>query len=358
MKDNFCIIMAGGVGSRFWPLSKSDKPKQFLDILGIGKTFLQLTFDRLNKICPSENFYIVTNKAYKDIVLEQLPNINESQVLLEPKRRNTAPCIEFANYIIGKINPNANIIVCPSDHLILNENEFIRVVSEGIDFVKDKSALLTLGIKPSRPDTGYGYIQIDKNSNGINAEIDKVKTFTEKPNLELAKFFYESGEFFWNSGIFIWSLPSIEQAFKQHLPEVYNLFQNRNQYSTENEFIDKTYSECPNISIDYGIMEKSNNVYVFKADFGWSDLGTWGSLYENTQHDENKNSIVGKNILSYDTQNCVINIPTEKLVVVQGLDGFIVVDSGESLLICKKEEEQRIRQFVNDIQIKKGDSFV
>ena len=358
MKDNFCIIMAGGVGSRFWPLSKTDKPKQFLDILGIGKTFLQLTFERLNKICPSENFYIVTNKAYKNIVLEQLPFIKEEQVLLEPKRRNTAPCIEFANYIISKINPKANIIVCPSDHLILNETEFIRVVSEGINFVKDKNALLTLGIKPSRPDTGYGYIQIDKNSIEANTEIDKVKTFTEKPNLDLAKFFFESGEFFWNSGIFIWSLESIELAFKQHLPEVYNLFQNRNQYSSETEFIDKTYSECPNISIDYGVMEKSNNVFVFKGDFGWSDLGTWGSLYENTPHDNCNNSIVGENILSYDTKNCVINIPTGKLVVVQGLDGFIVVDSGESLLICKKEEEQRIRQFVNDIQIKKGDSFV
>jgi len=350
--------MAGGVGSRFWPLSKTNRPKQFLDILGTGRTFLQMTYDRLHKICPSENFYIVTNKAYKDIVLEQLPMITEDQVLLEPKRRNTAPCIEFANYKIKTRCDNANIIVCPSDHLILNEVEFIRVVSDGINFIKDKNSLLTLGIKPSRPDTGYGYIQIDKKNIENNSEIDKVKTFTEKPNAELAKFFFESGEFFWNSGIFIWSLSSIEFAFNKYLPEVFSLFQNRNAYSSEKEFIDNTYSECQNISIDYGIMEKAENVFVYKADFGWSDLGTWGSLYENSTKDDNQNSVIGENILIYDSKNCVINNPTNKLIVTQGLDGFIIVDSGESLLICKKDEEQRIRQFVNDIQIKKGDAFI
>jgi len=350
--------MAGGVGSRFWPLSKSDKPKQFIDILGIGKTFLQLTFERLNKICPAENFYIVTNKAYKDIVLEQLPMLSEDQVLLEPKRRNTAPCIEFANYKIASRCSNANIIVCPSDHLILKEDEFIRVVKEGISFIENKDALLTLGIKPSRPDTGYGYIQIDKNKPENNSEINKVKTFTEKPNIDLAKFFFESGEFFWNSGIFIWSLSSIDKAFSKYLPEVSQLFKNRNSFESEEEFIDTTYSECPNISIDYGVMEKADNVYVYKADFGWSDLGTWGSLYDNTDKDDNKNAIIGDSILLYETKNCVFNIPPKKVVVAQGLDGFIVVDSGESLLICKKEEEQRIRQFVNDIQIKKGESFV
>jgi len=215
MDNNFCIIMAGGVGSRFWPLSKTNKPKQFLDILGIGKTFLQLTFERLHKICPKENFYIVTNKAYKTEVLSQLPMLHEDQILLEPKRRNTAPCIEFANYEIRKRTNNANIIVCPSDHIILKEDEFIRVLKDGISFIKDKDALLTLGIKPSRPDTGYGYIQIDNKASSEN-EINKVKTFTEKPNIELAKFFFESGEFFWNSGIFIWSLNSIEKAFEKY----------------------------------------------------------------------------------------------------------------------------------------------
>lgn len=358
MKNNFCVIMAGGVGSRFWPLSKSDKPKQFIDILGIGKTFLQLTYERLNKICPSENFYIVTNKAYKKLVLEQLPMLSDDQVLLEPKRRNTAPCIEFANYKIASRCSNANIIVCPSDHLILKEDEFIKVVSEGISFVENKNALLTLGIKPSRPDTGYGYIQIDKKFSGNSTEINKVKTFTEKPNSDLAKFFFESGEFFWNSGIFIWTIKSIDLAFKKYLPEVSLLFKNRESYSSEVEFIDKTYSECPNISIDYGIMEKADNVYVYKADFGWSDLGTWGSLYENTIKDTKCNAVVGENILLYETENCVFNIPSGKMVVAQGLDGYIVVDSGESLLICKRNEEQRIRQFVNDIQLKKGDSFV
>jgi len=349
--------MAGGVGSRFWPLSKTEKPKQFIDILGIGKTFLQLTYERLNKICPTENFYIVTNKAYKNIVLDQLPMLSEDQVLLEPKRRNTAPCIEFANYKISKRNQKATIIVCPSDHLILKEEEFIRVIREGITFVEKENALLTLGIKPSRPDTGYGYIQIDKKESN-NSEIDKVKTFTEKPNIELAKFFYESGEFFWNSGIFIWTLESIDEAFKKHLPEISQLFKNRNSFSSEEEFIDKTYSVCPNVSIDYGIMEKAENVYVYKADFGWSDLGTWGSLYENTNKDEDQNAIIGENILLYESKNCIINNPLNKIIVAQGLEGYIIVDSGESLLICKKDEEQRIRQFVNDIQIKKGDSYI
>lgn len=358
MENNYCVIMAGGVGSRFWPLSKSNKPKQFIDILGIGKTFLQLTYERLNKICPKENFYIVTNKAYKELVLEQLPMLSEEQVLLEPKRRNTAPCIEYANYKIRSKNRNAKIIVSPSDHLIIDENEFMRVVSEGIEFVSKNNALLTLGIKPSRPDTGYGYIQTDQKYNNSLLNIDKVKTFTEKPNIELAKFFFESGEFFWNSGIFIWSLSAIEYAFKNYLPEVANLFDNREKFNSEDEFIEKTYSECPNISIDYGIMEKADNVFVYKSDFGWSDLGTWGSLYENTNKDDNNNSIIGDNIMLYESDNCLINNPTNKLIVVQGLKDFIVVDSGESILICKKNEEQRIRQFVNDLQLKKGDRYI
>ena len=358
MKNNYCVIMAGGVGSRFWPLSKTDKPKQFIDILGLGKTFLQLTFERLNKICPAENFYIVTNKTYKDLVLEQLPMISEEQVLLEPKRRNTAPCIAFANYKISLKCKDAKIIVCPSDHLILKEDEFVNVANEGLTFVSDRNILLTLGIKPNRPDTGYGYIQIDKKLSENEVYINKVKTFTEKPNIELANFFVTSGEFFWNSGIFIWSLKSIEQAFEKHLFEVYSLFKQREMYSSDEEFINKTYSECPNISIDYGIMEKAENVYVYKADFGWSDLGTWGSLFENTPKDEGNNSIIGDNILSYELSNCLINNPTNKVIVAQGLDGYIIVDSGESLLICKKDEEQRIRQFVNDIQVNLGDSYV
>jgi mannose-1-phosphate guanylyltransferase len=355
MNNNFCVIMAGGIGSRFWPLSKTSCPKQFLDILGTGKTLLRQTFERFLPLCPHENFYIVTNKIYKEIVLEQLPEIDESQVLCEPLRRNTAPCIMYANYVISKRNPNARIVVAPSDHLILKEQEFTRIISEGFDFVSNDDVLLTLGIQPSRPDTGYGYIQVnEKNNNPIN----KVKTFTEKPNLEMAKFFYESGDFFWNSGIFIWSLTSINKAFQEYLPEVYNLFNSENTCKTEEEFIDLTYSNSPNISIDYGIMEKANNVHVYKSEFGWSDLGTWGSLYENANKDTSNNALIGDAIIQYDTKDCMVNAPKDKLVVLQGLEDYIVIDSGESLLICKKEEEQKIRQFVNDIQSKYGDKYI
>lgn len=348
--------MAGGVGSRFWPLSKSTKPKQFLDIMGVGKTFIQLTYERMKSICPDENFLIVTNKIYKGLVLEQLPMLKEDQVLLEPMRRNTAPCIAYANYEIQKRCKNANIIVSPADHVILDQEEFVRVIKSGLDIVSKRDVLLTLGIKPCRPDTGYGYIQMEKDSS--EKELFKVRTFTEKPNLEVAKFFFESGEFFWNSGIFLWSLNSINKAFEEHLPEVFNLFNNREADVSEGDFVDKTYSACPNISIDYGVMEKAKNVYVYKSDFGWSDLGTWGSLYENSRKDDQGNALICKDALIYESKNCIVNIPGEKLLVAQGLDGFIIVDSGESLLICKKEEEQRIRQFVNDIQLKKGEKYI
>ncbi|MCF6243137.1 MAG: mannose-1-phosphate guanylyltransferase [Bacteroidales bacterium] len=361
--NNFCVIMAGGVGSRFWPLSRSGKPKQFLDILGTGKTLLQQTFDRFKNICPAENILIVSNRDYKSIILEQLPEIKEDNVLLEPMRRNTAPCIAYANYKIREKNPEANIIVAPSDHLILNEQEFIRVINQGLDFVSKNDALLTLGIKPNRPETGYGYIQINHNQKigNIDCEPTKVKTFTEKPNLEMAKIFFESGEFFWNSGIFLWKLNSIMDAFNKHLSEVDELFKRGigiyNTYE-EQKFIDETYSESKNISIDYGIIEKAENVYVLCADFGWSDLGTWGSLYENSHKNEENNSVIGKNVLIYDTENTIVNMPDEKLAVIQGLKDYIVVESDGILLICKKEDEQKIRQFVKDVKIKKGDSFV
>ena len=361
--NNFCVIMAGGVGSRFWPLSKSAKPKQFLDILGTGKTLLQQTFDRFETICPAENILIVTNKDYKDIILDQLPKIKEENVLLEPMRRNTAPCIAYANFKIQQKNPNANIIVAPSDHLILNEQEFIRVLNQGLEYVGKNDALLTLGIKPNRPETGYGYIQIsnNENSDGGKTEITEVKTFTEKPNTEMAKIFYESGEFFWNSGIFLWSLNSIMDSFNKHLAEVNDLFRKGvGVYNTENEqkFIDLTYAESKNISIDYGIIEKAGNVHVLCADFGWSDLGTWGSLYENSPKNEENNQVIGRNVLTYDTEGSIINMPDEKLAVVQGLKDYIVVDSDGVLLICKKQDEQKIRQFVNDVKVKKGDKFI
>ncbi len=355
--------MAGGVGSRFWPLSKSAKPKQFLDILGTGKTLLQQTFNRFESICPAENILIVSNKDYKDIILKQLPKIKEENVLLEPMRRNTAPCIAYANFKIQQQNPNANIIVAPSDHLILNEQEFVKMLKLGLDYVANNDALLTLGIKPSRPETGYGYIQISDSQNleEDKNEINKVKTFTEKPNAEMAKIFYESGEFFWNSGIFLWSLNSIMDSFNKHLVEVNDLFRKGvDIYNTENEqsFIDETYAESKNISIDYGIIEKADNVYVLCTDFGWSDLGTWGSLYENINKNNEKNAVIGRNVLCYDTENSIINMPNGKLAVIQGLSDYIVVDSNDTLLICKKGDEQKIKQFVNDVKVKKGDSFI
>jgi mannose-1-phosphate guanylyltransferase len=362
-KNNYCVIMAGGIGSRFWPLSRNKKPKQFLDILGTGSSLLQQTFNRFRSICPVENVYIVTNKIYREIILEQLPEIKAENVLLEPLRRNTAPCIAYANHRILKENANANIIVAPSDHLILNEAEFVRVLNQALDFAKSNDALLTLGIKPNRIETGYGYIQISNKEKKDISEIGitKVKTFTEKPDYEMAKIFFESGEFYWNSGIFIWSLKSISKAFDQYLPEVDDLFKEGDiVYNTpdEQKFIDETYAECKNISLDYGIMEKAKNVFVLCADFGWSDLGTWGSMYENSQKDDAHNSIIGENILSYDTNNCIINVPNNKLAVVQGLDNHIVVQTEDALLICRKEEEQKIRQFVNDVKVKKGESFI
>jgi len=354
--------MAGGVGSRFWPLSRLSQPKQFLDILGTGRTLLQMTFDRFSTICPVENIYIVTSELYKNTVLEQLPELNSEQVLLEPVRRNTAPCIAYANYKIFKKNPNANIVTAPSDHLILKEDEFKKVITEGLEFVSDKDALLTLGIKPSRPETGYGYIQVNGNKNiAENNNIYKVKTFTEKPDKKLAKIFHESGEFFWNAGIFIWSLKSIMKAFETHLPEIDTLFsEGINVYNTEkeSEFISQTYFECKNVSIDYGVMEKAENVFVYCSNFGWADLGTWGSLHENISKDENKNSILGENVFSYNLENCIVNMPKDKLVVLQGLKDLIVVESDNILLICKKEDEQEIKQYVNDIKLKLGDKYL
>ena len=290
--------MAGGIGSRFWPLSKSSMPKQFLDILGTGRTFIQQTYDRFKNICPDENFYVVTNVEYKEFVLRQIPELNESQVLLEPLRRSTAPCIAYACYKIQSLNPNATIIVAPSDHHILQEVAFQEVIRKGLEFVKSRDALLTLGIKPNRPEINYGYIQIESFLDTDSFEnLHKVKTFTEKPDLQLARIFIESGEFFWNSGIFIWSLKSILKAFESHLSDMSELFKKGNRlYGTADEvpFLNKTYSECQNISIDYGIMEKASNVYVLCSDFGWSDLGTWGSLYENVNKDEKRNVVSGK----------------------------------------------------------------
>ncbi|MDP4184467.1 MAG: mannose-1-phosphate guanylyltransferase [Bacteroidota bacterium] len=362
MNNTYCVIMAGGIGSRFWPLSRSSRPKQFLDILGTGKSLIRHTFERLTKICPAENILVVTSSLYTDLVISQIPELKKDQILAEPLRRNTAPCIAYACQKIKKRNPNANIIVAPSDHLITREEEFIKQLQNGLKFVKEHKALLTLGIQPNRPETGYGYIQINsKIQFGGLKNLFKVKTFTEKPDLKMATVFIESGEFFWNSGIFIWSLEAILAAFEEYLPEVGSLFASgHNFYDTDSEvnFLNKVYSECPNISIDYGIMEKAPNVYVLTADFGWSDLGTWGSLYDNCSKDKGGNVILSENVEIYNSKNCIVHTPQGKLVVVEGLKDYIVVESENTLLICKKQDEQQIRQIVNDIRINHGEEYI
>jgi mannose-1-phosphate guanylyltransferase len=362
MSKNFCVIMAGGIGSRFWPLSKTSRPKQFIDILGTGETLIQQTFRRLNSICPTENFLVVTNIEYKEMVLDQLPQLSEEQVLAEPMRRNTAPCIAYACHKIKCREADANIIVAPSDHLITKEDEFIKQLKNGIDFVNETDALLTLGITPHRPETGYGYIQVnDRTEFKEIKNLYRVKTFTEKPDLKMARIFLDSGEFYWNSGIFIWSLKSILSSLENYLPDVNELFSKGYKYfytPSESAFLNKAYSECPNISIDYGVMEKARNVFVLCADFGWSDLGTWGSLWDNSPKDESGNALNGKNIKLYNTSECIVNISGEKLAVINGLEGYIVVETDNTLMICKKEDEQQIRQIVTDVKIDMGDKFV
>ncbi|MCK4569008.1 MAG: mannose-1-phosphate guanylyltransferase [Bacteroidales bacterium] len=361
-KDYYCVIMAGGIGARFWPMSRISHPKQFIDILGTGETLIQSTFKRLTRLCPAENIFIVTNSIYKDLVITQLPEVLEEQVLCEPMRRNTAPCIAYANYKIYKQNPDASVVVAPSDHIILKEEEFVDTLHSALKAATTHDWLLTLGIKPFRPDTGYGYIQYREEK--VYPEDDlirRVRTFTEKPDLELAETFLESGDFLWNSGIFIWSLQSIMKSFRENLPEVDELFDKGiNLYNTpeEERFIKETYPVCKNISIDYGIMEKAKNVYVRISDFGWSDLGTWGSLHDIRAKDEQGNAINGKNVMVYDTGDCIINMPANKLVVINGLKDFIVVEEEGTLLICRKSDEQQIRQIVNDVKIEKGEKYV
>lgn len=356
-KDNFAVIMAGGIGSRFWPMSRTANPKQFHDILGTGKTLIQQTWDRLRLICPAENIQVVTNEQYTDLVKEQLPDIADINVVGEPSRRNTAPCVAYAAHKIHAVNPDARIIVAPSDHLILNENAFVDTIGQALEKASNEDCLVTLGIKPSRPDTGYGYIQfLDGDS-----DVRKVKTFTEKPDLTLAKSFIESGDFYWNSGIFIWSVGSIMNAFEQHLPEMHALFaEGEGKYNTAEEkaFVEGVYPVCANISIDYGIMEKADNVFVVLSDFGWSDLGTWGSLYTHLEKDKDGNAIQGKKVLQYDAKDNIVKMPDDKLVVLQGLNDYIVVESDGILLICKKEDEQKIKQFVIDARQKGGSQYV
>jgi len=353
--------MAGGVGSRFWPLSRREKPKQFLDIVGTGETLIQQTYRRFKKSCPEENIFIVTNAEHKNIVIEQL-KIDPSRVLLEPFRRNTAPCLAYGTFRILKENPNALIAVTPADHLIVKEDVFSEVIQRCYDFAEKNDALITLGIKPDRPETGYGYIQADQKKpvKGFN-NLQKVKTFTEKPDIDLAKVFLESGDFYWNSGIFIWNIKAILTAIEKHLPDMYNIFdEGRELFGTKQEksFIGKTYAECRNISIDYGIMEKADNVYVMGTDIGWSDLGTWSSLYEHSAVDRNKNSVIRGDVFSYGTHGNLFNISPGKIAVIQGLKDYIVVDSDNVLLIVKKEEEQNIKQYLEDVKNSTKEKFL
>jgi mannose-1-phosphate guanylyltransferase len=350
--------MGGGIGSRFWPFSREARPKQFLDFFGTGRSLLQMTVDRFKKILPVENIFIVTNNEYAQMVLDELPELKPNQILLEPMRRNTAPCIAFATYHINSFNADANIVVAPSDHLILKEDEFLSIIQNAFAFVSKHNTLLTLGIRPSRSETGYGYIQMSEEKLD---EVNKVKVFTEKPNLELAKVFFESGEFLWNSGIFIWNNKTILDALHQHLPEITTRFDSGlDVFGTEKEkaFIDENFPFCPNISIDYGIMEKASNVYVQAAEFGWSDLGTWGSLYEISDKDENANASLIANTIFFDSSENIVTLPEGKLAVVQGLEGYIVVEADNVLLICKKGEEQRIKQFVADVKLKYGEKYI
>ena len=356
-KNNYVVIMAGGIGSRFWPFSRTYHPKQFHDVLGTGKTLLQQTAERFFSICPKENIYVVTNKAYTKLVREQLPYISTQQILAEPTGRNTAPCVGYANYKINKINPDANIVIAPSDHIILKERDFEETIRTALNATSASDIIITLGIKPSRPDTGYGYIQyIEEKGNRIK----KVKTFTEKPVLELAKKFLESGDFVWNAGIFISNARTLKNGFTTFLPDMAEIFEEGVKHyggESEESFIAKAYSQCKNISIDYGIMEKATNVFVLLSDFGWSDLGTWKSLYENMPKNEQGNVADG-NLLLYDTKNCIIKTPKDKLVVIEGLDEFIVAEYDNVLMICRKDNEQRVKDFVAEVKASKEDKYI
>ncbi|MCB0502705.1 MAG: mannose-1-phosphate guanylyltransferase [Bacteroidetes bacterium] len=359
-KNNYVAIMAGGIGSRFWPASRTNKPKQFLDILSTGKTLIRSTFERFLKICPVENIYILTNIDYIDLVREQLPELTDDQILGEPARKNTAPCIAYVSYKIRQKNQDANIIVAPSDHIIINEDNYVATTTKALDFVSHNDALVTLGIVPTRPDTGYGYIQFLEPE--IEEEVYKVKTFTEKPNLATAERFIATGEFLWNAGIFIWNVKNIIHAFETLLPDVSDAFleiEDDLNTPVESLAIERAFTQCPNISVDFGIMEKAPNVYVIPSEFGWSDLGTWASLHAEYKKDESNNALSSDDIKIYDATNNMIKAPKDKLVVVQGLDNYIVVDTGDVLLICDKSKEQYIKQITLDLKKdKKGSEYI
>lgn len=358
-KHNYVVIMAGGIGSRFWPMSRSNYPKQFLDILNTGKTLIQSTFERFLAFIPVENIYVVTSNEYINIVKKQLPALPLQNILGEPSRKNTAPCIAYISFKLQQLDPKASLIVAPSDHLILDPVAFNKVCLEALSFVNKHNALITLGMKPLNPNTGYGYIQYEQHA--VTDNVYKVKTFTEKPNLELAKAFIASGEFLWNAGIFVWQVKNIIASFEKYLPEMYDVFvAEKEKFNTTQEAaaLQHIYPLCTNISIDFGIMEKADNVYVIPSSFGWSDLGVWNSAYENMEKDYLGNAVAGNHVIVFDTQRCMVHTPDDKLVVLQGLEDFIVVDTSDVLLICKKDKEQDIKDYVAEVKRNKGEKYL
>jgi mannose-1-phosphate guanylyltransferase len=358
-KHHYVAIMAGGIGSRFWPMSRTNFPKQFLDILGIGKTLIQSTYERFSSFIPAENIYVVTSNEYINIVKKQLPDLPLQNILGEPSRKNTAPCIAYISFKLLQLDPQASLIVAPSDHLILDTVAYKKVSLEALAFVNKHNAFITLGIKPTYPNTGYGYIQYEQHA--VTDNVYKVKTFTEKPNLDLAKAFIASGEFLWNAGIFVWQVKNIITAFEKHLPEMYDVFNTeKDKFNTPAEIkaINTIYPQCTNISIDFGIMEKADNVYVIPSSFGWSDLGTWNSAYENLEKDYLGNAVAGENVIVFDTHRCMVHNNNDKLLVLQGMEDFIVVDTDDVLLICKKEKEQEIKEYVAEVKRNKGERYL
>lgn len=349
MKNNHLVIMAGGVGSRFWPMSTPEYPKQFIDVIGCGRTFIQLTFDRFKGVVDPENVWVVTSEKYASIVKEQLPEIPVENILLEPCRRNTAPCIAYVSWRIKSKDPNANIVVSPSDHIVMNPEEFRRVINEALDFTSESDSIVTLGMSPTRPETGYGYIQADLTTpSPRNKSIYRVDSFREKPNLETAKEYVKKNEYFWNSGIFVWSVKTIVDALRMYQPSIADIFESIQPYygtDKEQEVINEKFPQCDNISIDYAVMEKAEEIFVMPADFGWSDVGTWGSLLTLAEKDADGNAVIGSNVKLFESKNNIIHTSEERKVVVQGLDGYIVAEKDNTLLICKLEEEQRIKIF-------------
>ena len=347
--NNHLVIMAGGVGSRFWPMSTSERPKQFIDVLGTGKTLLQLTVERFGTLVQPENIWVVTNAAYADIVASQLPQIPRGNILCEPCRRNTAPCIAYISWRIKSKDPKANIVVTPSDHIVMNVQEFQRVIGDCMKFTADTDAIVTLGMKPNRPETGYGYIQANLAASSLrNKSIYRVDSFREKPDLQTAIGYTKQNNYFWNAGIFIWNVNTIVNAFRMYQPTIAKIFESMlDVYGTdrEQEVVNEKFPECESISVDYAIMEKAEDIFVCPSDFGWSDLGTWGSLHQQSHKDLYGNACIGSDISMFESHNCIVHTAQEKKVVIQGLDGYIVAENNDTLLICKLSEEQRIKQF-------------